>query len=306
MTSEPTNAGAAPVGEIFDRALLARRRNIAAWRAGQHDFLLLRVADDLAERLALVRRSFASALVLGSHHGIIGRRLRGIGTIGRAIEADTSARLLAACDADRVLADEEKLPFGDGSLDLVVAALTLQYVNDLPGALAQIRRVLKPDGLFLGAMIGGATLTELRQSFLAAEAELEGGASPRVAPFADVRDAGHLLQRAGFALPVADSDTIRVTYATPLHLMHDLRGMGATNVLVARRRTPLRRATLMRACEIYAERFGAGEGRIAATFEIITLTGWAPHESQQKPLRPGSAKVRLADALGVKAWDGKG
>lgn len=204
------------------------------------------------------------------------------------------------CPPPRVLVDLEALPFADASLDLVVSGLTLHCVNDLPGTLVQIRRALKPDGLLLASVLGGQTLTELREAFLLAESELEGGASPRVAPFADVRDYGSLLQRAGFALPVTDTDIVTVTYSSPLALMQDLRGMGATNILAARRRAPLRRATLMRACELYIERHGRPDGRIPATFEIITLTGWAPHESQQKPLRPGSAQARLADALGTR------
>jgi SAM-dependent methyltransferase len=199
-----------------------------------------------------------------------------------------------------VAADEEALPFRDGAFDLIVSALTLQFVNDLPGALVQIRRTLKPDGLFLAALVGGETLTELRQAFAAAESEIEGGASPHVAPFADLRDLGALLQRAGFALPVADSDRITVRYDSVFALMHDLRRMGATNALVDRRRAPLRRATLMRMAEIYAEKFADNDGRIRATFEIVWLSGWAPHPSQQQPLRPGSAKARLADALGTR------
>jgi len=196
-----------------------------------------------------------------------------------------------------VVADEEALPFRDASLDLVVSALALQFVNDLPGTLIQIRRTLKPDGLLLAALIGGESLTELRVAFAEAEAEIEGGVSPRVVPFADLRDLGALLQRAGFALPVTDVDRVTVRYASPLALMHDLRRMGAGNVLTARRRTPLRRSTLLRVLEIYAERFADPDGRIRATFEIVWLSGWAPHESQQKPLRPGSAQTRLADAL---------
>ena len=196
-------------------------------------------------------------------------------------------------------ADEEVLPFRDASLDLIVSGLALQHVNDLPGVLAQARRALKPDGLLLAALLGGSTLNELRSAFLAAEEEIEGGASPRVAPFADVRDLGALLQRAQLALPVVDADTVTVTYADPLALMRELRAMGATNVLRARRRAPLRRATLLRAIEIYQERFGLADGRIPATFEILTLTAWAPHASQQRPLQPGSAKARLADALKV-------
>lgn len=196
-----------------------------------------------------------------------------------------------------IAADEEALPLADASLDLAVSALALQWVNDLPGTLAQIRRALKPDGLFLAALLGGDTLTELRQSFAIAEAEIEGGVSPRVAPFADMRDVGALLQRAGFALPVADIDRLTVRYDTPFGLMQDLRGMGATNVLLERRRTPLKRATLQRMAQIYAERFSDADGRLRATFDIVWLSGWAPHESQQQPLRPGSARTRLADAL---------
>ena len=203
-----------------------------------------------------------------------------------------------------VAADEEALPFRDGSLDLVVSALALQFVNDLPGTLIQIRRALKPDGLFLAALLGGDTLTELRAAFAAAEAEVEGGISPRVAPFADLRELGALLQRAGFALPVTDVDRLTVRYASPLALMHDLRRMGATNALVERRRRPLKRATLARMAEIYGERFADADGRIRATFEIVWLSGWAPHASQQQPLKPGSARTRLADALGTREVSG--
>jgi SAM-dependent methyltransferase len=199
-----------------------------------------------------------------------------------------------------VIADEEALPFRDGSLDLVVSALALQFVNDLPGVLVQIRRALKPDGLFLAALIGGETLTELRQSFAAAESEMEGGVSPHVAPFADLRDLGALLQRAGFALPVTDTDRVTVRYDSAFALMHDLRRMGATNALLDRRRTPLRRATLTRMAEIYAQRFADNDGRVRATFEIVWLSGWAPHPDQPQPLKPGSAQVRLADALGTR------
>ena len=193
--------------------------------------------------------------------------------------------------------ESEPLALQPESLDLAVSALAFQFVNDLPGVLAQIRRALKPDGLLLAAMIGGDTLTELRQSFAAAEAELEGGVSPRVAPFADLRDIGALLQRAGFALPVTDVDRIVVRYDSAFALMADLRRMGATNILVERRRTPTRRATLLRMAQIYGERFADADGRIRATFDVIWLSGWAPHESQQKPLKPGSAKASLAEAV---------
>lgn len=295
MTDTPSRD--API--IFDRDLLVRRRNRASADAGRFAFLLDRAAEDICDRLSIVQRRFERAAVIGAHHGFLGRRVRALPNVGWAVETDSAAGMLARCDRPKVLADEELLPFRDCALDLVVSALALQFVNDLPGALVQIRRALKPDGLFLAAMIGGRTLVELREAFLVAEAAIEGGASPRVAPFADVRDAGALLQRAGFALPVADADTIDVTYATPLDLMRDVKGMGASNMLVARRRVPLHRATLLRAMEVYAERFSAADGRVHATFEIITLTGWAPHESQQKPLKPGSARARLADALRV-------
>jgi NADH dehydrogenase [ubiquinone] 1 alpha subcomplex assembly factor 5 len=285
--------------DIFDRALLIRRRDRMAAGAQAHEFLLARVADDLIERLATVQRRFPVALDLGAYHGMIGRRLRQVPGVEIVVDAEPSARLLAQCDGLRVQAGEEGLPFRDQSLDLVVSGLSLQLVNDLPGALVQIRRALRPDGLFLAALLGGSTLTELRNALLAAEEELEGGASPRVAPFADVQDLGALLQRAHFALPVVDADTVKVTYPDALALMHEVRAMGAANALRARRRSPLRRATLMRALALYKERFGLPNGRVPATFEIITLTAWAPHASQQQPLQPGTAKVRLADALGT-------
>ena len=282
---------------IFDRALLLLRRRRAA-ALGPATFLLDRVADDLAERLVTVLRRFELAVDLGTPGEAVRNALARLESVGRIIAADVMP------DATRgeifVAADEEALPFGDATLDLVVSALALQFVNDLPGVLVQIRRALKPDGLFLAALLGGETLTELRQSFAAAESEIEGGASPRVAPFADLRELGALLQRAGFALPVTDVDRITVRYDNAFDLMRDLRRMGATNALLARRRTPLRRATLLRMAEIYAERFADPDGRLRATFEIVWLSGWAPHPDQQQPLKPGAAKTRLADALGAQ------
>jgi hypothetical protein len=176
----------------------------------------------------------------------------------------------------------------------------LHWVNDLPGTLAQIRRTLKPDGLLLAVLAGGETLTELRQCLAAAESDLEGGASPRVAPFVDVRALGSLLQRAGFALPVTDVDRLTVRYSSLANLFRDLRRMGATNALIERRRKPLRRSTLARAAELYAERFADHDGRLRVTFDLLSVSGWAPHDKQQQPLRPGSAKSRLADALGAR------
>ena len=295
---------------IFDRDLLRLRRQRVAADAARHDFLLQRVADDFAERLSIVCREFPVAANIGSHHGVLTERLLALPTIGSMIETDTvgpvpsyhegkGTPLFASAGKtrSRIIADEEALPFAPASLDLVVSGLVLHHVNDLPGALIQIRRALKPDGLFLAALLGGETLKELREAWLIAEDEVTGGASPRVAPFADVRDLGGLLQRAGFALPVADTDIVGVTYASPLDLMREIKAFGSSNVLTARRRVPVTRKLLFRAAEIYSERFALADGRIPATFEIITLTAWVPHESQQKPLQPGSAKARLADAL---------
>ena len=279
---------------LFDPALV-RRRIARARRSGYAGFLLERVAEDLEDRLAAVTRSFPLGLDLGTPLPLVSERLLQSGRVERMI------RLAPVSEPNgSVVGDPEVLPFGGHTgFDLAVSALALQHVNDLPGALLQVRRALKPDGLFLAGLLGGATLTELRQAFLQAESETEGGASPRVAPFAELRDLGGLLQRAGFALPVVDADTITVRYGDPFSLMRDLRAMGLTNALHDRRRAPLRRATLMRAAAIYAERFSDPDGRLRATFEILWLSGWAPHESQQKPLRPGSAKARLADALGA-------
>jgi SAM-dependent methyltransferase len=283
---------------LFDRYLLRRRRQRAR-ALGPETFLLDRVAVELGERLGAVLRRFARAADLGTPTDAVRRVLAASGQVDTIVAAEPAA---AAADRAfaRIAADEEALPFADGALDLVVSALALQFVNDLPGTLIQVRRALKPDGLLLAAMIGGDSLAELRGAFALAESEREGGASPHVAPFGDIRELGALLQRAGFALPVVDSDRLTVRYDSVFALMRDLRRMGATNVLRERRRVPLKRATLARMAEIYAERFADTDGRLRATFEVVWLSGWAPHESQQKPLRPGSASQRLADALGAK------
>jgi len=252
-------------------------------------------------RLETIMRRFPSAVDLGARTGAFAKALAGSDAaekIDLLIETDLSAAMLGR-DGVRVVADEERLPFAPNSLDLVVSTLALHWTNDLVGALVQARLALRPDGLFIGAMLGGATLTELRQSLLTAEAELSGGASLRVSPFADANDAGGLLQRAGFALPVADVDRVTVRYDHPVELLRDLRAMGETNVLTERSRTPLTRRLLARTLELYVEKFTEADGRVRATFEIITVTGWKPHESQQKPLPRGSAKMRLADALGT-------
>lgn len=287
--------------DLFDRQLLRLRRERAAHRGDAPDFLLRRAAEEMADRLRVVKRDFAPVLTIGAAPGLLGEALRGLGGEGARVEMAASPALLPPAGQGMALCgDEEALPFKDASLGLVVSGLTLQLANDLPGALVQIRRALKPDGLFLGAVLGGRTLTELRDAFITAETEQEGGASPRVMPMADIRDYGALMQRAGFALPVVDADPVTVTYASPLGLLRDLRGMGATNALISRRKTFLRRATLARAMEIYQGRYASERGRVKASFEIIYLAGWAPHESQQKPLKPGSAAARLADALGVE------
>jgi SAM-dependent methyltransferase len=277
MTPNPT---AAPI--LFDRALL-RARQERALKQGPATFLLDRVVEDMEERLAAVKRDFAD--------------VADIWTPSDALRKPLRDRFKSFSHIDLQDAAQEVLPFRPEQLDLAISALAFQFVNDLPGVLAQIRRALKPDGLLLAAMIGGDTLNELRQCFAAAEAELEGGVSPRVAPFADLRDIGSLLQRAGLALPVTDVDRVVVRYASAFALMADLRRMAATNILIERRRTPTRRATLLRMAEIYRDRFADADGRIRATFDVIWLSGWAPHDSQPKPLRPGSATASLEEAV---------
>jgi len=283
--------------ELFDRALLRRRRSRFAGEVSQHEFLLARVATEIAERIEAILREFPLALDLGAFNGVLGRRVGALPSVGEMIYAESAPALASLCPRPAVVCDEDLLPFHDGSLSLVVSGLALHRVNDLPGALIQIRRALHPDGLFLGAALGGRSLQELRQSLLEAEAEEEGGASPRIAPFADVREYGGLLQRAGFALPVTDADLLTVIYPSPRDLMLEIRALGGGNVMAARRKEPLPRRTLQRAEAIYRDRFGTGDGRIKASFEIVYLSGWAPHESQQQPLKPGSAVNRLADAL---------
>lgn len=287
------SAGPQTAPLVFDRAL-GRRRLIRAAAGGFEDFLVRRACGELAERLAAVTRDFPIALDLGSPTDAVFRELSRQPRIGRILRAAPAPGLAGHAD---LVVDEEALPFAAGSLNLAVSLLALQAVNDLPGALAQLRRSLAPDGLFIGCLIGGASLAELRQAMLEAESEIEGGASPRVAPFADIRDMGALLQRAGFALPVTDVDNLTVRYSDPLHLLRDLRRMGLTSTLAARSRKPLRRATLLRALTLYRERFSDADGRVRASFDLIWLSGWAPHASQQQPLRPGSARSRLADAL---------
>ena len=290
-----------PPPRLFDRALHRQRLARAAGRyAG---FLKRRAAEDIVERLEAIRRDFPIAADLGARDGAFALALAAsdaAAKVGLLVETDLSQAMLAGRAGARVVLDEERLPFAPASLDLVISSLALHWTNDFVGALIQIRQALKPDGLFIGAILGGATLTELRTALTEAELDLSGGAGPRVSPFADAFDAAALLQRAGFALPVADVDRVTVRYDHALALMADLRAMGETSVLVEGAGRPLTRALVAYAAEIYADRFGHADGRIPATFEILTLTGWSPHESQPQPLRPGSARARLADALGAK------
>lgn len=268
---------------IFDQALLRRRQARALAGLAGHDFLFTRAARSLTERLSDIKRAFP----LSVWNGLRGGAAEGFITMDSALPAD-------------IRGDAETLPFAAHSLDLFLSNFTLHHTNDLPGALIQIRRALKPDGLFLAAMAGGETLFELRQVLQQAEMEVLGGLSPRVHPFASKQDMGALLQRAGFALPVVDSETITVTYENLFKLLADLRGMGGTNALLARHRKYPGKALFQRAAELYAQNFAEESGRIIATVEIIYLIGWAPHETQPKPLKPGSAKTRLAEALGAK------
>lgn len=290
MPAAPTTAASM---NVFDPVALAQRRQ-RALALGPETFLLDRVAEDLLDRLGAVKRRFGNVADLGTPT----RALRDALAASGMVETYRAFGPVERADVD-VITDPEILPFAPASLDLVVSALALQSVNDLPGVLAQIRRALKPDGLLLAGFLGGGTLNELREAFTIAESDTLGGISPRVAPFVDLRDLGGLLQRAGLALPVTDVDRVVVRYGDPLALLHDLRRMGAANPLVDRRRAPLLKKTLVRLFEVYAERFADPDGRLRATFEIVWISGWAPHESQQKPLRPGSAKTRLADALKV-------
>ena len=247
-----------------------------------------------------MRRRFPLALEIGSPASDLADRLTASGQVGRVVRLDRLPEALRRSPHAAVAADEEALPFAPASFDLVVSVLALHLVNDLPGVLLQVRKALKPDGLFLAALLGGDTLAELRSALTEAEIEATGGAAPRVAPFAEIRALGALLQRAGFALPVADQDRLAIRYDTALDLMRDLRAMGATSALVERSRVPLRRSVLLRAAAIYGARFADPDGRVRATFDVVSLSGWAPDPGQQQPLRPGSAQMRLVDALGVR------
>ncbi len=277
---------------LFDRSLL-RRRLLRAHRMGYADFLLRHAAEDLSLRLSPVLRTFEQAADIGTPTPLARDWLMHSGRCKEMVRLSP----VPETASESILGDEETVPFESETFDLAVSLLSLHAVNDLPGALVQIRRILKPDGLFVGCLIGGESLHELRRAFLEAETLTDGGASPRVAPFADVKSLGQLMQRAGFALPVTDSDTITVRYANVFALLKDLRAMGATNVLIDRRRTPLRRETLFRMADIYRDRFSDPDGKVRATFELVWLLGWAPHPDQPKPLTPGKVTISLGDAI---------
>ena len=284
---------------IFDRTLLRARRARFAHEIEARSALLAHVAREIAERIELILRPFPLALDLGAYHGLLGRKVAELPSVEKVIYAESAFAFAELCPRPSVVCDEDLLPFKEGSLNLAVSGLALHRVNDLPGALIQIRQALCPDGLFMAALLGAGALIELRQVLIEAEAEAEGGASPRVSPFGDVRDYGALLQRAGFALPVADSETLTVPYPGPRELMREVRALGGGNVLLARSRRPLSRRTLARAEELYRAEYGMPDGQVRASLEIVYLSGWAPDPSQQKPLKPGGAARRLADALGT-------
>lgn len=290
---------------LFDhRVRIMRGRRVNKLLTGA-DFLHRRAAEGVADRLGDVTRDFPRAAVLGAAGGVFANALEGVAGGDVLLQTEPAPDLAALAAARAPGAQTRVTPEHDpdlspGGFDLVVGGMTLHRADDPVGVLTRMRLALKPDGLMLAALFGGRTLVELRAAFAEAEAEVEGGVSPRVAPMGEMRDLGGLLQRAGFALPVADVDRVEVAYETPFHLMRDLRAMGEANAMRGRRKTFTRRATMLRTAEIYAAHFSRPDGRVTATFEIVFLTGWAPDASQPKPLRPGSAAARLADALGTQ------
>ncbi|HUU65925.1 MAG TPA: methyltransferase domain-containing protein [Methyloceanibacter sp.] len=285
---------------LFDRRLLRQRRDRFAHEVEAREFLIAHVAREIGERVEIMLRNFPLALDLGAFHGLLGRTVAALPSVGDMVYAESAPAYAALCPRPALVCDEDLLPFKDASFNLIVSGLALHRVNDLPGSLIQIRRALAPDGLFMAAALGAGALIELREALIEAEGEMEGGASPRVSPFGDVRAYGALLQRAGFALPVADAEILKVVYPSPRELMREVRALGGGNVLMARKRAPLPRRTLARAEEIYRARHGTADGKVTATFEFVFMSGWAPDASQQKPLQPGSARQRLADTLHTK------
>ena len=289
---------------LFDQRLLRQRRARFAAEIEEREVLLAYVAREITERVEIMLRAFPRALDLGAYRGLLGRTVADLPSIGDVIYAESVLAYAQRCPGPAVVCDEDVLPFKDGAFNLIVSGLALHRVNDLPGGLIQIRRALAPDGLFMAAVLGANALTELRQCLLKAEEEIDGGVSPRVAPFGDVRAYGALLQRTGFALPVADAEEIEVVYPSPRALMEEIRALGGGNVLVARSKKPLSRRTLARAEELYRSRYGTPDGQVKTTFQFVFMSGWAPDPSQQKPLKPGSARSRLADALNTAEQSG--
>lgn len=299
LMPSPVPPSAAPP-RLFDRERVARNRSRAAATFGKYDFLKARVSSDIADRLADTAHAFERAFDLGAHDGQLARLIQASGKVGSVEAGDISSAMVELSQASGLQAqqlDEEHLPFAPASLDLVVSALSLHWVNDLPGTLVQIRQALKPDGLFLGALLGAGTLSELRASLMEAETELTGGVAARISPLPGLRDMASLMQRAGFALPVVDRDPVVVRYASPLGLLDDLKGMGERAAFSAGMARPLPRRVLMRALDIYKDAHSDPDGRVRATFEVVHLSGWSPSDSQPKPLKPGSARVSLADAI---------
>jgi len=306
----PTRAKTKPsnVPQIFDRDVIRARRTRALQAESTPDcrFLLDHAMDSICDRLSFITRDFTDMAIIGAHDGSPGRRLRAQLPGTKILECDSSPAALALCDGPTCLIDEERPRLAPASFDAIVSPLALHMVNDLPGAITQLARALRPDGLFLAVMLGGETLSELADSFLRAEADTIGGASPRVAPRIDMRDLGGLLQRAGLALPVSDVEPLTVTYAIPVQLCQDLKAMGASNALTARCRGLMTPRVLLRMSEYYARNHQTDDGRVRATFEFVTATGWSQSTNQQKPLQPGSATRRLADAIGTDEFDASG
>ena len=285
---------------LFDRKLLRQRRARYAHEIFERERLIAFVAEEVAARVDIMLRDFPRALDLGAYHGLLGRTVSALPRVGEMMYAESVFEYAALCPRPAVVCDEDLLPFKESAFNLIVSGLALHRVNDLPGSLIQIRRALAPDGLFMAAVLGANALIELRECLLQAEDEIEGGASPRVSPFGDVRSYGALLKRAGLALPVADAEDVQMVYSSPRALMREIRALGGGNVLMARSKAPLSRRTLARSEELYRARYGTPDGEVTATFQFVFMSGWGPDPSQQKPLAPGSARARLADALNTE------
>lgn len=290
---------AANIPQLIDSVAHRRYRNRAASGFGAVNFLKQAAADRLADRLEIVRRRFPLVLDLGAHHGEMAKAALASGKVDRVICADPSLGMAehTAKDTPSLVIDYDNVNFRDGSFDAITSAFSMHWVNDLPGILTRMRRWLKPDGLLLLSMAGGISFGGLRSCLAEAESQTAGGLSPRVLPMADIRDLGGLLGRAGFGLPVADSDTLSVSWADPLQMMLELRQMGESNALLGRANHITRRDTIMQASTLYQDRFSTEDQRVNADIELITLTAWSPSPDQQKPLKPGSADIHLGDFL---------